>query len=126
MYAFVKSVHIVLALVTVSGFLLRAWWSYQESSLLEARVVRILPHIIDSLFLASGFALIILASWPVMQSPWLLAKFAGLIAYILFGTVAIRRGRSRRIRLAATAAALLAFLYVVGAASLKSAMSWAA
>ncbi len=126
MYGLLKSAHVVLAIVTFSGFLIRAWWAYTESLRLERTLVRVLPHVIDTLFLLSGIALIVMASWPVLESPWLLAKFAGLLAYILFGTVAIRRGRSRRVRLAAATGAIVAFVYVTGAAVLKSALSWAA
>ena len=69
--------------------------------------------------------LVMLSLNPLSQS-WLVAKLTGLILYILFGTVAIRRGPSREIRIAAFVAALSMFGYVVGVALAKSPASWLA
>ena len=49
--------------------------------------------------LVSAIALAaITAQYPFVQ-PWLTAKVLALLAYILLGTVAIRRGRTRRGRI---------------------------
>lgn len=69
--------------------------------------------------------LMMMAVNPFLQN-WLLAKFAGLIAYILLGMVALRRGPTLRIRTFALAGALFAFAYVVGVALSKSPASWLA
>jgi uncharacterized membrane protein SirB2 len=56
-----------------------------------------------------------------LEQPWLLAKIAGLLAYIVCGTFALRRARSRAGRIGAFAAALVSFAFVVCAALTKSA-----
>jgi uncharacterized membrane protein SirB2 len=61
-----------------------------------------------------------------MQHAWLLAKFAGLFAYIGFGMVAMRFGRSREIRIVAFIGAVAVFAYIVGVALTKSPASWIA
>lgn len=96
----------------------------QSSPLLQHRLTRVLPHVVDAVFLATGIAMVLQLQLPVLQSPWLLAKFAGLLAYIGLGAVALRHGRSLQVRLAAFAGALLAFAYVVSTAISKSPSLW--
>jgi len=119
-----KDLHVTLAILTVTGFVLRGFWMMRASPLSQQPLTRIAPHVIDALFLATGVAMIIRLHLAVMQNNWLLAKFAGLIVYIVLGSIALRYGRTRCIRIAAFAGALLAFAYVVGAAVNKSPMSW--
>ena len=84
MYLVLKNVHVSLAIVSISGFLLRAYWMSQDSNMLQQRVVRVLPHVIDAAFLASGIGLVLLLQLQLMQSPWLLAKLAALVAYVVW------------------------------------------
>ena len=92
------------------------------SDLLDHRVTRIAPHIIDTLFLASGIGMLLAISLNPLAQPWLLAKFGGLILYVLLGTVAIKRGSSRVVRIAA----LATFAYIVGVGLTRSTLSWTA
>lgn len=98
----------------------------RASPLLQHRLTRIAPHIIDTLFLASGVALIVIIDLPVLQSGWLLAKLAGLLVYIGLGMVALRFGNTREIRSLAFVGAVATFAYIVGVALTKSAGSWLA
>ncbi|HSD69566.1 MAG TPA: SirB2 family protein [Woeseiaceae bacterium] len=124
MYLLLKNVHVGLAMLSIGGFLLRAYWMTRNSRMLDRRIVRILPHAIDTAFLLSGIALVLLLQLRVTQSPWLLAKLLALVAYIVCGTIALKRGRTLRIRLAALLLAVLTFAYIVGAAVNKSPGSW--
>jgi uncharacterized membrane protein SirB2 len=62
---------------------------------------------------------------PFTQA-WLVAKFTGLIAYILLGTIAIKRGKTLQTRLIALAGAVSVFAYITGVALTKSPFSWIA
>ncbi len=126
MYLPLKYAHLALAIVSIAGFMLRGIWMMRGSALLGHKAVRIAPHVVDTLFLVSGIALVVQLSLPVMQSPWLLAKFAGLLVYILLGTIALRRGPTMPARQVAFVAALSAFAYIAGAAVSKSPASWVA
>jgi len=126
MYSTLKLIHISSAVLTVSGFALRGFWMLVDSANLERRVVRIAPHIIDTVFLLSGIALIRVLNLPVLSQPWLLAKFTALVAYTLLGAIALRRGRTKRIRLTAFVLALATFAYIAGVALSKSIGSWLA
>jgi uncharacterized membrane protein SirB2 len=126
MYLSIKYAHLSLAILSIAGFLLRGFWMMTGSVLLGHKTVRIVPHVVDTLFFASGVALVVQLALPVMQSPWLLAKFAGLVVYIILGAIALRRGPTMPVRQLAFVGALSAFAYIVGAAVSKSPASWIA
>lgn len=126
MYATLKFVHIIAASLTICGFVLRGAWMLSNSPRLERRAVRIVPHVIDTLFLATGVALIWTLKLPVLHLPWLIAKLIAIVVYIGLGMVALRLGRTMSTRIVAFALALAVFAYIVGVALSKSVASWLA
>jgi uncharacterized membrane protein SirB2 len=126
MYLILKYVHVITAVATISGFLLRGYWMLTESENLRHPVVKIAPHIVDTLFLVAGIGMVWLLHLNPLVQPWLLAKFAGLIAYILLGTVAIKRGPTKQVRTVALVGAVAVFAYIAGVALAKSPLSWLA
>ena len=82
----------------------------------EARVMRIVPHIVDTLLLASAVALAVRIHQHPLVHGWLTAKVLALIAYIVVGAMGLHYGRTKRIRALAFGAALLIFAYIVGVA----------
>ena len=126
MYVFLKYAHLAFAIAAISGFVVRGYWMLTESARLSARTTRIAPHVVDALFLLTGIAMVHQLSLPVLQTPWLLAKFAGLVAYIVLGVIALRRGPTMQVRLIAFVSAVSVFAYIVGAALSKSPLSWLA
>ena len=121
-----KYLHMTLALLTICGFIVRGIWMLRGSPLSQHPLTRIAPHIVDTLFLATGILLVLQMQLAVLQNSWLLAKFAGLAAYIVLGAIALRHGRGRRSRALAFVGALLTFAYIMGAAYYKSPLSWLA
>ena len=126
MYGLLKSAHVILALVTISGFVVRGFWMLVDSPLLSNKLTRIAPHVIDTLFLLSGIFMLVIAGMNPFAQTWLLAKFVALIAYILLGMVAIRRGRTKSIRAIAFVSAIAVFGYVIGVGMARSPASWLA
>ena len=114
------------ALATLLGFMLRGYWMMSQSDNLELRITRIAPHVIDTIFLLSGIAMVWQLQLNAFSQPWLVAKFAGLIIYVVLGTVAIKRGPTMQIRIIAFVSALAVFAYIVGVAMFKSPASWLA
>jgi len=108
-----KSLHVLCAAVSISLFCLRGWWHLRKSPRLGRRWVRIAPHVVDAVLLGSGIALVTgTAQWPHTH-PWLAAKLAAVVLYIVLGMVAFRLGRRPRTRLAAGVAAVLVFSSIV-------------
>ena len=116
----VKALHLATIAITVAGFILRGIWMIRGSAYLNTRAARTLPHINDTLLLVSAiWAAALLGQYPFVDD-WLTAKVFGAIAYILLGSIALTYGKSRRIRAAAFASALICFGYVVAVALTKN------
>jgi uncharacterized membrane protein SirB2 len=119
-----RILHVACATISVALFLLRGTWMLAGSRRFEARWTRIAPHVVDTVFLASGIALAVrIAQYPFVHD-WLTAKVLGLVAYIILGSLAFRPGRPRPLRAAAFAAALAVFAWIVGVALTRNPMSW--
>ena len=92
---------------------------------LRQRWVRIVPHVIDTVLLASALWL----AWRIGADGtrgWLWAKVVGLVAYVVLGTIALKRGRTRGARAVAFVAALATFGYIVSVAIAKSPLGFLA
>lgn len=116
MYYLTKSLHLLCALASFALFFLRGIWMLRGSAQLSRGWVRVLPHGIDTLLLASAVALTLLTRQYPLTQDWLNAKVLALPVYIGLGMLALRPGRSRRLRAAAWVGALAVFLYVVSVA----------
>jgi len=115
-----KNLHVFLALLSISGFIARGILMLRDSPLLSARWIKIAPHVVDTLLLVAGVWLAIrIGQYPFVDG-WLTAKVLGIIAYIVVGTIALRRGRTKRIRAIAWVGAIVIFLYIIGVAVTRS------
>ena len=111
-----KAVHVSCVALSIAGFVARFALARKHPEGLHRRFLRILPHVNDTILLAAAIAMLIVAQWNVFDMPWLAAKIAGLLVYIACGTIALKRGRTQRVRTGAFVAALAAFGYVVSVA----------
>lgn len=121
-YLAVKYLHVVCMVISGLGFFLRGLWMLNDSPLLTRRWVRVLPHINDTLLLAAAITLCLLGGQYPLAQGWLTAKLLGLIAYIILGSIALRRGRDKTVRAASGLAAVLVFGYIVSVALTKDAL----
>lgn len=122
-YLPLKHLHMTAAGLSLLFFIIRAYWSVTSSPALQHKLVRTLPHVIDTILLACGFALAAILGQAALQ-PWLLTKIALLIVYILVGTIAIKHGRTATTRGIAALIAIAIFIYILGVALKRSPMSW--
>jgi uncharacterized membrane protein SirB2 len=116
LYLTLKAVHVGCAVLSISGFALRGILMLADSPLLAARFARVAPHVVDTVLLASALWLAaLIGQYPFVQG-WLTAKVLALIAYIVLGTVALKRARGKAARTVAFALALCAAAYIVSVA----------
>ena len=115
-YLALKYLHVSTVIVSYGLFFARGTWMLADSPMLARRWVRIVPHVNDTVLLIAAIWLTALIDQYPGTSAWLTAKVAGLIVYILIGTVAIRRGPTKTVRAAAWVAAQLVFFYIVAVA----------
>jgi uncharacterized membrane protein SirB2 len=123
-YLTIKQVHLACAVLSYAGFVARGIGMMLEARWMTRRWVRIAPHVVDTVLLASAIALAVLSAQYPLARPWLTAKVIALAAYIALGMVALRRGRTRRQRIAAWLAAQAVFLYIVAVAFTRSPTPW--
>ena len=116
----IKYLHLACVIFSLSGFILRGIWMLQGSNKLHQPWVKITPHCIDSLLLASAIAMAVQWQLSPLEHTWLAAKIAALFIYIALGSLALKRGKTLKIRRLAFGAALLTFAYIVGVAITKS------
>lgn len=115
-YLALKHLHLTAVILSFALFALRGLWMLADSPQLQRRWVRIAPHLIDTVLLASAIGLtLILQQYPFVNG-WLTAKVLALIAYIILGSVALKRGPTKPIRAVAGVAALATFGYIVSVA----------
>ena len=118
-YLALKYVHVSCVVLSYSLFFVRGVWMMQDSAWLARRWVRIVPHVIDTVLLASAIAMAVVIQQYPFVAPWLTAKVLGLVVYIGLGMVALKRGRTKRTRIVAWIAAQVVFLYIIAVAILK-------
>ena len=116
LYLPLKLLHLTAVAVSVALFAWRGVLMLAGSARLNARVLRIAPHAVDTLLLASAALLCVAVREYPFVAAWLTAKLLGLIAYIVLGAIALRYGRTRGVRIAALLAALCVIAYIIGTA----------
>lgn len=121
-YLALKYMHVGCVVISYVLFFVRGVWMMHESSWLARRWVRIMPHVVDTLLLASAIALAVMIRQYPFTTPWLTAKVTGLAVYIVLGMMALKRGKTKRARITAWIAAQAVFLYVVTVAFTKNAV----
>jgi len=123
-YLLIKNIHMGAAYLSISLFVFRSVLSVTESALLQHKLLKTLPHLIDTvLLLCAVYLMLTIKQYPFVNS-WLTAKFIALTAYIAAGTIALKRGKSAVIRFWAALTAVIIFVYIIGAAKNHHALSW--
>jgi uncharacterized membrane protein SirB2 len=119
-YLAVKLIHQGAVTLSIAGFLARGAGSLSGAAWVRSRTARTLPHLVDTVLLASAIALAWTLRLNPLETPWLAAKIVGLLVYIGLGMVALKPTRPRAVRAAAWLAALACFAQIVATALTKS------
>ncbi|MBM3356945.1 MAG: regulator SirB [Betaproteobacteria bacterium] len=124
-YILLKNVHVTCVALSYFGFLARGILMLRRSPVLGRSWVKIAPHAVDTLLLASAVALAVMIEQYPFTHGWLTAKVAALVLYVALGMIALTYGRTWRTRVAAWVAAQLVFFYIVGVARTRSPLVFA-
>ncbi len=122
MYLFFKHLHMSLAMLSLLGFIVRSIWAFTGSNLLNKKVVKVLPHIIDTFLLISAIVLVVMIGiYPFTASgAWITAKVIALFFYIGFGTMTIKRAKSQTQRAVFFVLAIATFIFIFATARLHA------
>ncbi len=116
MVTIVKTLHVASVVLSLGLFGVRFAWACAAPARLERAWVRILPHVIDSVLLASAIALMLsIQQYPFVDG-WLTAKVLALIVYIVAGSFALKRARTGLGRGVAASIALASITYIIAVA----------
>ncbi len=118
-YSAIKHAHIGIAYLSILLFIIRFALFKFKPVLKSNKLLKILPHVIDTFLLVFAIWLCTIISQYPLSDHWLTAKVIGLVGYIAFGTIAIKQGKTW-----AFVAALVSFAYIFGAAKTHSALSF--
>jgi len=121
-YFALKHLHILTVVISISLFVLRYVWQYRGSAMSTKRWVRIVPHVNDTVLLASGVALVLITHfYPFTpQGAWLTEKLFGVIIYIALGFISLgRRPRSQQTRWIAFLLGLVVLYIIIRLATTK-------
>lgn len=123
-YLTLKYIHLTSVVTTLVLFVGRGLWMLSSSHYLQRRWVRLVPPIVDTVLLASAIGLtLVLHQYPFVND-WLTAKILALIGYIVFGSIALKYGRTRSVRIGAGCIAMILFTYMVWVARSKTPFPW--
>ena len=120
MYTLIKIIHMSCAMISVLGFLARGILKINESPLVEKKLVKVLPHIIDTVLLVSAITLVVMSGQYPWVAPWVGAKIVGLIVYIGLGVVVMRTSKTKQARIIAFVLALATAAYIFMVAGTKT------
>ena len=108
-YLQIKQFHVFVALLSGTIFAVRGAFLLGGARWPQALPVRWLSYAVDTALLTAALMLLTILPWAMFANGWLLAKVTLVVAYVVLGVFALRRGRTRRTRAACYVAALLTF-----------------
>ena len=112
-YLALRNVHIACAILTIALFVLRGGLMLANSPWQQHVVLRYLPHAVDTVLLTTALMLTTVIHQYPFAVGWLTAKVVLLVVYIVLGSIALKRGRTKTVRVAAFVAALATVGYLV-------------
>jgi uncharacterized membrane protein SirB2 len=120
MYFALKHLHMLCAVISIIGFIVRGALRLADSPLLQKKFLKIAPHIVDTFLLLSAIGLTISIQQYPLTTPWLTAKLIGLFVYIGLGLVALRFAKTKITIAIAYLFAIATFAYIAMVAMIKT------
>ena len=107
-----KTLHIICAILTGCLFLVRGIWMIQNSLVLQYKIIKVLPHLIDTVLLVTALAMLVGYGLNPFEHGWLMAKILTLLVYISLGLFAFRFSQRKSSKVAFWLLALLALGFI--------------
>jgi uncharacterized membrane protein SirB2 len=120
----IRQVHIACVVLSGALFCLRGSLRIANVAAANHRLLRLTSYFVDTALLAAAVLLtIILRQYPFLDA-WLTAKVLLLVLYIVLGTCALKRARSRRAGVLTFGGALLTYTLIIGVAVTHAPAGW--
>jgi len=125
-YLAIRTLHESFVALSVTGFAIRGAASLAGARWVDGRLAKALPQVVDTALLASAVTLLVVGHINPLATPWLQAKLAGVVLYIVLGVIALRPTLPRGRRAAACVAALGVAAWIVSVAFSKNPLGFLA
>ena len=125
-YPQVRAVHIGAVLASGGLFVLRGAGVLSGMHWPLAAPLRYLSYTIDTVLLTVALMLVAMLPSTVFANHWLTVKLVLLLAYVVLGSVALKRGRSPRVRAIAFGSAIATYAFMFGIARTHQPLGWLA
>lgn len=123
-YAEVKWVHVAAVLLSGTLFIVRGSAALAGAPWALAAPLRYLSYSIDTVLLTAALMLATMLHQVPFVHSWLTVKIVLLVVYIVLGSFALKRGRTRRKRFFCFVAAVLVYVFMVGVARQHHPFGW--
>ncbi len=123
MYLALKHIHMTFVVLSLLLFILRGLWLFRNSAMLDKKLFKIAPHIINTIMLVSGIILALHLGMNPGEQAWLMAKIIGLVVFIILGIGAfkVRHPLAQKIL---WIDALVVFAYIISVALTKNTLGF--
>ena len=117
-YLQLRHAHIGFAILSVTIFTVRGLLMLANSRHVNSPWLKYPSYTVDTLLLTAALMLTTVIHQYPFQVGWLTMKVVLLVVYVVLGSIALKRGRTRTVRVVALVAAWLtiAFLFTVARA----------
>ena len=123
-YPQIKHIHIVIAVLSGSLFAVRGGFALAGARWPQSLPVKWLSYAIDTALLTAAMMLLTILPWAMFGNGWLATKLVLLVVYVVLGSLALKRGRSARMRNWCYGAAVLVYLGMIGIARAHHPLGW--
>jgi uncharacterized membrane protein SirB2 len=121
----VKTVHVATVIASGALFLLRGILVQAGTQrVATSRPLRYASYAIDTVLLTAALMLVSILPGAMFANHWLTLKLVLLVAYVVLGSLALKRGRTPRARTVAFVAALATYATMLGIARAHHPLGW--
>ena len=97
-YPQIKYVHVLMVLLSGALFALRGIGVLAGARWPQSLPVRWTSYAIDTTLLTAAMMLLTILPWAMFGNGWLGTKVVLLVVYVVLGSLALKRGRTMRVR----------------------------
>ena len=124
-YLEIRHVHIATVMLSGTLFIIRAIaGNLFGATWTMTAPVRYLSYTVDSILLTTVLMLMTIVQQFPFVHVWLTVKVSLLVAYIVLGSFALKRAKTRRGRIIFSAAAIAVFAFILGVARTHNALGF--
>lgn len=118
-------VHITAVFASGGLFALRGFGlNLLKLDWMMAAPLRYTSYLIDTVLLAAAILLAVISSQYPFVDAWLTTKILLLLLYIVLGSFALKRGRTRTVRIICWISAMAVFCYIISVAQTRNPFMW--